>query len=818
MFIKKNDMLMTIPKTLLISAGLALILYVCLEGKGLRQASAQEQEPQAAIAKSPPSAGAAVSPSSYQRLIDRNCVTCHNEELNTGNFRLDNVDVAHVPEGAAVWEKVVHKLRTGEMPPPDRPQLSKGARKSLLSWLVTSLDEAAAVAPNPGRPAIHRLNRSEYANAIRDLLSLEIDGHALLPADGSEFGFDNNADSLGISPMLLERYMSAASKISRLAIGEPAIRPSVQIYETSKLLKQDDRMSEDFPFGSRGGISVRHHFPLDAEYVIKVNTLPTRLSADELEVRVDGARVALFEPKNDSGMYKDKDKEWKSEAKEDWGMEVRFAAKAGTRPITISFLKRTLAREGVAPRRMPPGSISAKRSSSGPSVIDFEIGGPYDAKGVGEENPSRLRIFVRRPTGPGDEEACATEILSTIARRAYRRPVTDEDVQILLSFYENGRSEGGFEVGIQWALERILVDPEFLFRIEIDPVEHAPAAAYYLSDLELASRLSFFLWSSIPDDELLEVAERGELKDPAVLERQARRMLDDARSETLVTNFASQWLHLRNVRAVTPDLNLFPEFDDNLREAMQRETELFVASQLHEDRSVVDLLRSDYTFLNERLARHYGIPNIYGSRFRRVDLDDPNRGGLLSQASILTVTSYATRTSPVRRGKWLLENILGSPPPPPPANVPDLPETGEGGEAATVRERMELHRKDPLCASCHVKMDALGFALENFDAVGKWRTTTEDNLPLDSMGTLPDGTILAGPAGLRDVLLGKSDEFVITVTQKLLTYSLGRGLEYYDQPAIRKIVREAAPDDYRWSSIILGITKSTPFQMRRTSP
>lgn len=793
-------MLETITRSVVISAGLALILSLCLYASGLRQASAQEKAPGTEVAQSQSPSVASPSASSYRTLIDRYCGACHNEELETASLRLDTIDIANVSEDAEVWESVVHKLRTGVMPPPDKPQPPSGARSALLSWLVTSLDEASAADPNPGQPAIHRLNRAEYTNAIRDLLALEIDSRSFFPADGGDFGFDNIADSLTVSPMLLERYMAAASKISRLAIGDPALRPSVQTYKVSKLLFQDDRMSEQLPFGSRGGIAIRHHFPLNADYVIKVNIGIPGGAPQELEVRVDGVRIALFQLGG-------------STSKED--LEVRFPANAGTRLIAISFLKRTLAPEGVAPRSQPRGSVLGVLGGA-PGVTDFEIAGPYDATQV-EYSPSRQRIFVRRPASREDEEACAKEILSTLARRAYRRPVTDDDVQTLLSFYEDGRIEGGFEVGIQWALERLLVDPEFLFRIEVDPVDPTPATAYYLSDHELASRLSFFLWSSIPDDELLEVAELGELKDPAVLKRQVQRMLADARSEALVTNFASQWLYLRNMRAVTPDVNLFPEFDDNLRLAMQRETELFFSSQLREDRSVVDLLTADYTFLNERLARHYGIPGIYGSRFRRVTLDDPNRRGLLGQASILTVTSYATRTSPVRRGKWVLENILGSPPPAPPANVPALPEASESVQATTVRARMEQHRKDPVCASCHVKMDPLGFALENFDGVGRWRAIGEDGLPLDSTGTLPDGTTFHGPAELREMLVSQPEEFVTNVTHKLLTYALGRGVEYYDQPAIRKITRDAAPDDYRWSSIILGIIESMPFQMRRSN-
>ena len=837
-------MFKTFGRPVVISAGLALTLSLCLQTGGLRQASAEEKTPNTQSQVS----GDAAASARYERLIERYCVTCHNEELNTGSFRLDNVDLAHVTEHGDLWEKVIHKLRVGEMPPADRPQPSKGAHKALLSWLVTSLDTVAATAPNPGRPAVHRLNRAEYANAIRDFLALDIDSHSLLPTDGADFGFDNIADSLTLSPMLLERYIMAATKISRLAIGDPDMHASSRTYIVPKALLQMDRMGEDLSFGSRGGISVRHHFPLDGDYIIKVNIESPRAdqsrdlfqrsdAPEQLDIRLDGERLDVFnigKPKTGAWSYgKVGFADDKPADKEDlanwWGartVEVRFPAKAGTRTIAISFLKRTLAYEGVRPRHFPAFyDYLGLLKNMEPGVIDFEISGPYDSMGqfprftkksVGD-SPSREKIFTRMPTGPEDEIDCATEILSKLARRAYRRPVTEGDMDTLLDFYAQGRSEGSFEEGIQFALERILVSPSFLFRVEADPLEHAPGEAFYLSDLELASRLSFFLWSSIPDDELLDVAERGELKDPAVLEGQVRRMLADARSESLVDNFATQWLYLRNMEAVTPDVNLFPDFDDNLRTAMRRETELFFASQLREDRSVTELLSADYTYLNERLAEHYGIPGIYGSHFRRVELDDRNRGGLLGQASLMTVTSYATRTSPVKRGKWLLENILGAPPAPPPPDIPDLKEASDFDQATTLRERMEQHRADPLCAGCHVKMDPLGFALENFDAIGKWRTHNADNLLLDTMGTLPDGTVLAGPAGLREVLAGKEEEFTMTAVQKLLTYALGRGTEYYDQPAIRQIMREAEPDGYRWSSIILGIVESTPFQMRRSS-
>jgi len=819
----------SITKILALSIGLALVVVFVFQATELPQASAQEGTATDTTKKT----------DAYARVLERYCISCHNEELNTGNLRLDNIDIAHVSDNPQIWEKVVHKLRADEMPPSDRPQPPKGARKAVLAWLITSLDDAAAIAPNPGKPAVHRLNRAEYANTVRDVLGLEVDTRDLLPTDGADFGFDNIADSLNFSPMLMERYMMAASKISRLAVGDPNQRPSSKIYKLPKALLQEDRMGDELPFGSRGGLSVRHHFPLDGEYAIKVNVESPRSdqpqdlfqrsdAPEQLDVRLDGARVGVF------NIGKPKSSEWSYRVngfaagapadKEDladwWGartLEVRFSAKAGTRNVAVSFLKRTLAYEGTRPRSFPAfydylGLLKGVE----PGVIDFEIAGPYNATGVGDESGSREKIFTCYPSSDDDEIDCATEILANLARQAYRRPVTDSDMGTLLDFYEMGRSEGGFEDGIQFALERMLVSPSFLFRVESDPLEQEPGSAYYLSDLELASRLSFFLWSSIPDDELLGIAERGELRDPDVLAAQVTRMLADDRSESLVTNFATQWLYLRNVDAVTPDVNLFPDFDDNLRRAMRKETELFFTSQLREDRPVSDLLTADYTFLNERLAKHYGVPGIYGSHFRRVKLDDPNRGGILGHGSILTVTSYATRTSPVKRGKWVLENIMGSPPPPPPGGVPPLPEQSEMTEAMTIRQMFEKHREDPACASCHVKMDPIGFALENFDAIGKWRTKTKDNLFLDSTGVMPDGTHIAGSADLRKVL--SSDEgFRLTAIQKLLIYALGRGIDYYDQPAIREIAREAALDDYRWSSIILGIVESTPFQMRTAS-
>ena len=782
----------------------------------------------AVVGLPPASAAAGPQPSSslastYRAVVARYCVACHNDRLRTANLQLDTIDIEHVGVDPEVWEKVVRKLRARSMPPPGRPRPDEATYDGLASWLETALDRAAAVPP-PGRAAIHRLNRSEYTNAVRDLLALEINGRALLPEDNLAYGFDNNADLLTVTPGLLERYLSAARKISRLAIGDPTLSPVVETYKVSSLLEQDDRMSQDLPFGTRGGIAIRHHFPLDGKYVFRVRlrrdgvgNIPGLFEPQQVEVRLDGTRVALFtvEPNDLLGS------DWVEElATADAGFDIRVPVQAGTRLVGVALLNRTWAVDGVGPTRLPVGELYLVEHSGYARTLgvgSVEIDGPYAPVGSGD-TPSRRQILVCRPTSPQDDEPCARQILSTLARRAYRRPVTDADRETLLGFYRTARREGeAFETGIQWALEQILVHPEFLFRIEPVPPGVGSGTAYRIGDLALASRLSFFLWASVPDDELLDVAAHGRLHEPAVLEQQVRRMLADRRATTLVDQFAVQWLHQRNMLAVAPDVKAFPEFDDNLRAAFQRETRLFLQSQLREDRSVFDLLRADYTFVNERVARHYGIPNVYGSHFRRVTVTDEARKGLLGHGSILTVTSYATRTSPVVRGKWLLENILDAPPPPPPPDVPSLPDRDADAQPTSVRKRLEQHRSNPVCASCHAQMDPLGFALENFDAVGRWRTTTEANTPIDASGTLPDGTTFDGPVELREVLLARPEEFARTVASKLLTYALGRGIEYYDMPAIRQILREAALSDYRWSSIILGIVKSQPFQMGRSA-
>ncbi len=786
-----------------------------------------------------PTLRAAVEPEaeSVRAVLDRYCVTCHNQRLRTADLALDTMDPALVGDHPAAWEQVVRKLRTGAMPPAGRPRPEPAAYAAVAATLETALDRVAAADPNPGRTTVHRLNRREYANAVRDLLALEVDTTALLPADNADLGFDNMADILSVSPALLDRYIFAARRISRLAVGDPGIEPTTETYVLPSMRFQDRRMSEDLPFGSRGGVAIRHNFPLDGEYDVRIR-LRRQLydyvrglqNRQRLEVRLDGERVAEFTiggapgtppPRTFAGAVLG-DRAWEEYALHaDDHLEVRIAARAGPRVLGVSFVQGRSERDGVLqPRATGKVLAIAERWSSTSeapeaAVDQVSIAGPFDATGPGE-TPSRERILTCRPAGAAEEAPCAREILSTLARRAWRRPVTGRDLDTLLSFYEAGHRDGGFEAGIRRSLESILVDPEFLFRVEREPAGTAPGTVHPVSDLELASRLSFFLWSSIPDDELLDAAAGGELRNADVLEEQVRRMLADDRAHALVDGFALQWLALGTLPSVVPTPELYPEWDDNLRESFRRETELFVADQIRGNRSVLDLVRADHTFVDERLAEHYGIPNVYGSRFRRVRFDDGVRGGLLGQGSILTVTSYPTRTSPVLRGHWLLEHLLGAPPPPPPPDVPDLPDRGEGGRPASVRERLEQHRENPVCAACHAPMDPLGFALEHFDAIGKWRATGEGGDPIDASGVFPDGTEFEGLAGLKAMLLSRDEQFVQTVLEKLATYALGRGLEHYDMPAVRRIMREAASGDYRWSDLVLGIVESTPFQLRRS--
>ena len=804
-----------------------IVLLAAAFSIGVVRLHAEEaaQAPAAGVASI---AGAAPAPDP-RAFLDRYCVACHNERLRTAGLLLDASDVGQVGAGAETWEKVVRKLRSGAMPPPGRRRPEPAALDAFVTWLETELDREAAAHPNPGRVADHRLNRFEYGNAIRDLLALEIDAAALLPADESDHGFDNIAEVLSMSPALLGRYLFAARKISRLAVGDPASGPSVETFDLSRGLRQDGRMSEDLPYGTRGGTLVRHYFPLDGDYVVKVrlgrNYTNSRIRAintrEEIDVLLDGALVSRFTiggECNDSdsphctgtGIYRTSPYHLTA----DDSLEVRFPATAGMHALGVAFVRKSVLTEGPGPALLPPRHTSSTYTAPRMDIDYVRLEGPFDATGPGDTS-SRRRIFVCRPATPADEEPCAKRILTRLARRAYRRPVTGGEVETLLRSYRAGSSEGGFERGIQEALTRLLVSPRFLFRIERDPSGVQADAAYRISDLELASRLSFFLWSSIPDDELLDVASGGTLRDPGVLEAQVRRMLADRRAAVLAQNFGGQWLHIRNLRAVDPDANAYPEFDDNLRAAFERETELFLESQMRGDRPLAELLTARYTFLNERLARFYGVRNVYGAHFRRVPLRDPNRAGLLGHGSILTVTSYATRTSPVVRGKYLLDNILGAPPPPPPPNVPPLEEAaGDGAESASIRELMAAHRRNAACATCHLRMDPLGFALENFDGIGRWRTM-DGATSIDASGVLPDGTAFAGPVEFRQALLDRREEFVRTFTEKLLTYALGRPVQHHDVPAVRAILRESAPADYRWSSLILGIVESRPFQMRK---
>ena len=775
---------------------------------------------------------------SPRALLDRYCVTCHNQELKTAELTLDTMDVEKVSASAAVWEKVLRKLRGREMPPVSMPRPDEASYDSFAAYLERDLARAAAADPNPGRTATaHRLNRAEYINAIRDLLALEIEGESLLPADNSG-GFDNLGDLLSVSPMLMERYVSAARKISRLAVGDPSIRPDIRTYTLSTFLMQNERMSEDLPFGSRGGIAIQHHFPLDGEYLVtprlqrndqegfilglaEPHHVDLRLDGERIRLHtIGGEHVGLAEGAGEAIVPPDfRQAQYERTADED--LTVRFQAKAGRRLLQVTFLKENLADESVVPPFSQANYTESRqletfeRAWADPALSSVSITGPFEAKGPGN-TPSRDQIFVCTPASGFDEEPCAKKILSTLTRRAYRRPVTEEDLELLLNLYREARSEtGSFEAGIQMALEGLLVSTEFLFRIERDPANAVKDGIYRISDLELTSRLSFFLWSSIPDDELLEVAENGELREPAVLEQQVGRMLRDPRSKSLVDNFFGQWLFLRNLPTLSKSRDVFPEFDESLRQAFQQETNLFLGSMFSEDRSVLDLLRANYSFLNERLARHYGIPNVYGNHFRRIILADENRRGLLGQGSILMITALANRTSPVMRGKWVLENLLAAPPPPPPPDIPALKEKSEGGEALSMRQQMVQHRANPACAICHDRMDPIGFGLENFDAVGKWRAVDAGS-PIDASGVLPDGSRFQGPAELQQALLSRPERIANAVTEKLLMYALGRTLEYYDAPAVRRIVQEAASSEYRWSSLVLGIIKSTPFQMRRS--
>ncbi len=769
-------------------------------------------------AQQPPH-GPVATAAPHVSLVDEYCLSCHDEDHKKGDLELESVAAEEVPRHPDVWEKVVRKLRARQMPPIGKERPDEATYEAVISSLEGSLDRAAAAHPNPGRTAtLRRLTRTEYQNAIRDLLALDVDVTSLLPADEASYGFDNVTVG-DLSPTLLDRYVSAAEKISRLAVGLSSRSPGGDTIRVPADLTQEEHL-EGLPIGTRGGAVVRYTFPLDGEYEIQIRLTRDRdehveglSETHDLELLLDRERLQVFTvkpPVREAGVP---ETEQPSHEKVDQHLKIRVPVTAGPHVLGVAFPKKPSVLLETPRQPYQTHFNSYRHPRIQPAIFSVSIIGPYVVKGPGD-TPSRRRIFVSRPAGPDQEARSARQILASLMRRAYRRPVTDADLQGPLALYQKARADADFEAGIEMALSAILVSPQFLFRVEQNSPGSPPDAVYRVSDLELASRLSFFLWSSIPDEELLTVAVAGKLHEPAVLETQVRRMLADSRSRALVTNFASQWLHLRNLDSITPDMRLFPDFDDNLRQAFREETELFFESVLREDRSVLDLLRANYTFVNERLAKHYGIPHVYGSRFRRVALDDRSwRGGLLRQGSILTVTSYATRTSPVLRGKFVLDNLLGVPPPPPLPDVPALKDNTVDGHLS-VRERLAEHRSNAACASCHNLMDPLGLSLEKFDAVGR-RRTVDGGTAIDASGGFPDGSKFADVPGLEAALLRRPELFVGTFAEKLQTYALGRGVEYYDAPATRTIVRESRSQNFRMSSIILGVVKSQPFQMRK---
>jgi mono/diheme cytochrome c family protein len=782
-----------------------------------------------------PTTASAADPRAF---FDKYCIACHNQKAHTAGLALDTLDTTKPAANAEVWEKVIAKLQAGSMPPAGMPRADAATYHAVARTLEDELDRAWVAKPNPGRiSSVHRLNRAEYNNVIRDLLTLDLDVKPLLPGDETADGsFDNFGDVLSISTAHLERYMSVARQVTRLATGLPPTKPGIETFQIPLHVLQNDRQSEDLPLGSRGGIAIHYDFPVTGEYLIKVRL--QRQYQDylkgigwrqRLDVRLDGKLLKRFtvgggakgRPAAESWAGSGEpgfagDPEWEKymQLTGDAGLEVRVPVEAGPRIVGVSFVRELWEPEGL-PQPLQRGRVIADDQvyMDPANVGRVEIGGPYQPAGIAKDTPSRRAIFVCQPRAVAEEKACATKILSRMARLAYRRPATKTDVQMLLGFFDSGRHDGGsFDEGIQFALERLLVDPDFLLRVHRDPSPPAKAA-YRISDLELASRLSFFLWSSIPDDHLLTLAERGQLSNPPVLEKEVRRMLADPRAtDALVNDFAAQWLNLRRVGEVVVDPDRYPNYDESLLLAFKTETEMFVASTLREDRSLRDLLDADYTFVNERLARHYGIPGIYGSRFRRVSLPNHDqRGGLLAEGALLATTSYPDRTSPVLRGKWLLNNIFGLPVPPPPPGVDTNLDAKPGAAKLPMRERLALHRQNPTCNSCHSVIDPLGFSLENFDVIGGWRTIDESGKPVDASGSTVSGAQIEGLSGLRALLLVNPEQFPRTVTEKLLSYAIGRRLEYYDKPAVREIVRAAGASDYRWSSIVVGIVRSPTF-------
>jgi hypothetical protein len=765
----------------------------------------------------------APTPVPDRALLDKYCITCHNDKLKTGGLTLEQVDVDDVRGNADLLEKIVRKLRTGQMPPMGRPRPDDSTIDAFAGSMEAALDRAAALTPNAGRVASHRLNRIEYVNAIHDMLALDINGTELLPGDMAGFGFDNNADVLAITPGLMARYISAATKISRLAVGSPDNRPIMQVYKLG-FERRDARAGEELPFATHGGLAVHHVFPLDGEYVftIRLKRNGTVSSIDgieedehQIEVRIDHALVKRFTiggkfPGPDPGILiapPDDDLAGRQvhdyRVNADKALEVRLPIKAGERLVSVAFTDSA-----------PSALENPRAARSGlPGVDMLYVGGPFNGS-IPQDTPSRRAIFICRPRPGVEEESCARKIISGLEMRAYRRPVTERDIEPLMAIYREGRASGNFDSGIERSIEALLSSPKFLIRIEREPGNLKPGAVYRIDDLELASRLSFFLWKSIPDDELIAVAARGGLKDAATLTRQVSRMMADPKATRFMNDFAEQWLQIRNIYSLDPNGQLFPSFDDSLRKAMVQETELFFESQVREDRPLPELLRADYTFLNDQLARHYGVAGVYGSHFRRVTLKDENRFGLLGQASILTTTSYADRTSVVLRGKWVLENLLGAPPPPPPPNVPPLKENTPGQKPTALRARMEQHRASPVCSSCHARMDPLGFALEHFDAVGQYRAN-DRGAEINANITL-DGTAIASPKEFREALLaaGHGREFVGNVVEKLMTYALGRGVSERDAPMVRGFVRDLEKNNYKWSALIQQLVHSAPFEMR----
>jgi mono/diheme cytochrome c family protein len=794
-------------------AGLGLGLFQGPSQSFTRNSQAFSQNPPDARAETQAAAAAET-----QAAITKYCTTCHNERLKTAGLVLDPAAVARPGDQSETWEKVLRQLRAGTMPPPGAARPPQAFYTRAAAHLARELEASAAARPNPGSlPLAHRLTRTEYGNVIRDLLALpdlpkELDYATLLPGDNASSGFDNLADTLFVSPATMERYLAAARKISRVAVGDPEMGALVNTHITPVRQPQEGR-NEELPFGTRGGLEIDGYFPLDGDYEFKVQTAGVSGDVHQLEISIDGERKAITSVSRTPGAPAGGDAPNQG--------AFRFAVPAGARSVGVAFLERSEALS-EAPLR-PPG----RNRGALPSVASVTITGPFNPTGPGD-TPSRRRLFVCRPASADEESACADRILTTLLRRAYRRDVTADDLGRVRRFYEAGRAERDFELGIQRALERVLVSPQFLFRIEQEAAGAAPGSVYSVGDFELASRLSFFLWSSIPDDELLDAARAGTLRQPDVLRRQVNRMLADPRSRSLVTNFAAQWLFLRDVETKEPDVYLFRDFDEGVRAAFARETELFLDSILRpstdaqgapstvegrENRSVLDLMTADYTFLNEPLARHYGIPHITGSHFRRVTLPEGSpRRGLLGHGSILSITSYSTRTSPVLRGKYVLENLLASPPPPPPPDVPSL-DTERSGQPLSMKEAMQRHRANPSCAGCHAKMDPIGFALENFDAIGRWRAE-QNGRPLDVSSALPDGTMVDGVEGVRRLVLSDPALFVEAMTGKLLMYALRRNIQHYDQPAIRVIARESARQNYTFGSLVLGVVSGVPFQSR----